>query len=206
MGGHKAGEIASKMALDNLTGFLRENPGRLLEDPTRVLSQAFQQANKAIFAYGREHGEQFRGMGTTLTAALLRGNKLYIAHVGDSRAYLVCGTEIRLLTVDHSLVSELVKNGGITAQEAETHPQRNVLTRAIGTYPSVEVDVCVESINRGDLLILCTDGLSNLVNLEEIKQVAGENEPLVERARHFVDRALERGGADNITVVLYQME
>ena len=206
MGGHKAGEVASTLALESIMGYLRKNEAILQEDPAEALRMAFRHANTTIYDYGQEDGEHLRGMGTTVTAAHLRDDNIYIAHVGDSRAYLVRGSEIRLLTNDHSLVNELLMKGSLTAVEAESHPQRNVLTRAIGTAASIEVDIIVETVSKGDILILCTDGLSNLVNLEEIKQMAGGNETLGERARHFIERALDRGGDDNVTVVLYQVE
>ncbi len=206
MGGHKAGEIASKLALDALTSFLRENTAVLDEDPAEALKMAFRHANSMVLGYARVDGEKFRGMGTTITAVLPRGNQIYIAHVGDSRAYLVRGKEIKLLTSDHSLVNELLKNGSLTQEEAINHPQRNVLTRAIGTSPEVQVDVNNEPVDKGDIVILCTDGLSNFVSLDEIKQMAGEKEPLGEKAKSLIEQALRRGGDDNITVVLYQIE
>ncbi|MCL4439468.1 MAG: Stp1/IreP family PP2C-type Ser/Thr phosphatase [Firmicutes bacterium] len=206
MGGHKAGEIASKMALDELSSYLRENPETLHADPAQALKMAFGYANSVVFNYAREKGDKFRGMGTTITAVLPRGDKIFIAHVGDSRVYLVKGHEIKLLTNDHSLVNEMLKSGGLTEAEAENHPQRNILTRAIGTSSDVEVDVEIEPVAEGDIVVLCTDGLFNRVNLEEIKQMAGQEETLGERAKHLVERALDRGGSDNITVVLYQVE
>jgi serine/threonine protein phosphatase PrpC len=206
MGGHKAGEIASRLALEELTKYIRSNISDLENDPAGTLKKAIEYANSIVFGYAQKDSDKFRGMGTTVTAALPREDRVYIAHVGDSRAYLVGKNGIKILTIDHSLVNELVKSGGITEQEAENHPQKNVLTRAIGTSSCVDVDVSEEPVTRGDILILCTDGLSNLVDLDEIRRVAGEDESLRDRARHFIDRALERGGDDNITVVLYQVE
>jgi protein phosphatase len=206
MGGHKAGEVASKLALDSLAHCLRENRDTLRTTPDQSLLQAFKYANSKVFDYAREHGDEFRGMGTTVTAIIPRGAKIYIAHVGDSRAYLVRGHEIKVLTDDHSLVNELLKSGGLTEAEAQNHPQRNILTRAIGTSQDVEVDIRTEPVAQGDIIVLCTDGLFNRVNLEEIKQMASQEESLGERAKHLVEMALDRGGADNITVVLYQVE
>ncbi|HWI54510.1 MAG TPA: protein phosphatase 2C domain-containing protein, partial [Desulfobacteria bacterium] len=116
MGGHKAGEIASRLALDELTSYLRINSPMLDGDPAEALRQAVYNANAAVLEFARTDGEKFRGMGTTITAAVYRENKIYVAHVGDSRAYLVRGEKIRLLTSDHSLVNELVKSGGITPE------------------------------------------------------------------------------------------
>ncbi|MBU7006620.1 Stp1/IreP family PP2C-type Ser/Thr phosphatase [Phosphitispora fastidiosa] len=206
MGGHKAGEVASKLALDAISGYLRKNSAVLEEDPIEALQMAFRHANTTVYEYAQKDRENFRGMGTTVTAALIRGEKVYIAHVGDSRAYLVRGSVIKLLTSDHSLVNELLLNGSLTEEEAENHPQKNVLTRAIGTAASVDVDVVKENVIEEDIILLCTDGLSNMINVEEIGQMAGAGETLGARARHFIDKALDRGGDDNITVVLYQAE
>ncbi|MDT3698222.1 MAG: Stp1/IreP family PP2C-type Ser/Thr phosphatase [Thermincola sp.] len=206
MGGHKAGEVASKLALDSLALYLRENHENLRAKPGQSLLQAFKYANSRVYEYAIEHGDDFRGMGTTVTAIIPQGADIHIAHVGDSRAYLVRGHEIKVLTDDHSLVNELLKSGGLTEEEAQNHPQRNILTRAIGTSQDVEVDIRTEPVIHGDIIVLCTDGLFNRVNVEEIKQMAGHEESLGERAKHLVERALERGGADNITVVLYQVE
>ena len=206
MGGHRAGEIASKLALEALVSYLKENSDIVQKDPVGALKQAFGYANTTVYHRAQEEAEKFRGMGTTIAAVIPGGDKLYIAHVGDSRVYLLRGDEIRLLTTDHSLVNELVKSGGLTAAEAENHPQRNVLTRAIGTAPSVEVDIDIELTQRGDIIILCTDGLSNRVNLEEIKEMARQNESLGKRAKDLIERALAQGGDDNVTVVLYQVE
>ncbi len=206
MGGHKAGETASKLALDALAAYLRKNPQVLNDDPSEALRKAFDHANATVFGYSRDEGEKFHGMGTTLTAVLPKGDKIFVAHVGDSRAYLVRGDRIKLLTSDHSLVNELLRNGGLTQQEAANYPHRNILTRAIGTSPTVEADVNVEPVKKGDIVILCTDGLSNLVDLEEMKKMAAEKESLGEKAQQMIERALERGGDDNITVILYQVE
>jgi len=119
---------------------------------------------------------------------------------------MVRGHEIKVLTDDHSLVNELLKSGGLTEEEAQNHPQRNILTRAIGTSQDVDVDIRIEPVTHGDIIVLCTDGLFNRVNLGEINQLAGQEESLEDRAKHLVERALDRGGADNITVVLYQVE
>ncbi|WP_418790481.1 Stp1/IreP family PP2C-type Ser/Thr phosphatase [Phosphitispora sp. TUW77] len=206
MGGHKAGEVASKLALDDISGYLRNNSAIIEEDPAEALRMAFRHANTMVYEYAQQDREKFRGMGTTVTAALIRGERIYVAHVGDSRAYLVRCSTIKLLTSDHSLVNELLMNGSLTQEEAENHPQKNVLTRAIGTTASVDVDIVEENIIKGDIIILCTDGLSNMVNLEEIGEMAGEGDSLGDAARHFIEMALDRGGDDNITVVLYQAD
>jgi len=206
MGGHRGGETASKLALEALAAYLRDNPAILRDDPAEALREAFRHANSMIYGFAHDEGEEFRGMGTTVTAVLPREDRIFVAHVGDSRVYLVRDNNIELLTVDHSLVNEMVRNGNLTVEEALNHPHRNVLTRAIGTSATVEVDVDTVPVLKGDIIILCTDGLSNLVDLDEIKLMAEEQEPLGDRARHFIEKALDRGGNDNITVVLYQVE
>ncbi len=206
MGGHRAGEIASKLALEALASYLRQNPGVLRDNPAEALKEAFAYANSMVYHYAREEGDKFRGMGTTVTALLPRGDMVLIAHIGDSRAYLIRAGQIRQLTTDHSLVGELVRNGGLTEEEAENHPQRNILTRAIGTSAAVEAEVDMEPVEPGDLVVLCTDGLSNFVGPDEIRQAAGGPEPLAEKAQHLIARALARGGDDNITVILFEVE
>lgn len=206
MGGHKAGEIASRLALEALVEYLRDHRDHLVADPEQALVQGFKVANRAVYDLARKDGEKFYGMGTTITAMIPQDDKIIVAHVGDSRAYKVSNNNIKLLTTDHSLVNELVKSGGITPEEAERHPQKNVLTRAIGTSPDVEVDVNIEPVSKGDIVVLCTDGLSNMVNLDEIKKMSETQESLQERVKHLTEMALDRGGEDNITVILYQVD
>lgn len=206
MGGHQAGEIASHLALDALADYLKESKEALAANPQNVLNAGIKAANKAVYEFSRKDGGKLKGMGTTITALVPEGDKAYIAHVGDSRAYKVSHNRIKLLTVDHSLVNELVKSGGISQEEAEHHPQKNILTRAIGTSPDVEVDIDIEPIEPGDLFLLCTDGLSNQVNLDEIRDMAESPCPLGEKVKNLIEKALDRGGDDNITVVIYQVE
>ncbi len=205
MGGHQAGEVASRLALDTIVDYVRKNSSDIAEQPAGVLIKALEAANNRIFLRAQEEAT-YQGMGTTITAALLTAGKMYLAHVGDSRAYQLRDGKIRLVTEDHSLVNELVKNGGITPDEASRHPHRNVLTRAIGSAVGVEVDIYEEEVRPGDLLILCTDGLSNLLSPGEIRGIVDSAPTLAEGARQLVDQALARGGPDNITVVLCSIE
>jgi len=204
MGGHEGGQIASSLAIQTIDKYVDlamiESLG-----PEQLLLQALRHANQEIYARGQS--EHFYGMGTTVTAALYYQNKLYIAHIGDSRAYLVRNKEIVLLTQDHSLVNELYQNGSLTLEEARNHPQRNVLTRALGAKEEPQIDlICTEALPE-DLLVLCTDGLHNHVPAEDILRVISESGfDLKAGVTNLVNLALERGGNDNITVALVQYE
>ena len=162
MGGHLAGEVASRVALEVLERDLRQN-GNTRRDPGRALAEAVQQANQKIFDLAEQNSDQ-RGMGTTITACLLIGQELWVAQVGDSRAYLIRDKAISRLTEDHSLVQELYRQGGISREEMATHPRRNVLTRALGTGPVVDVDLYNQRVTAGDRILLATDGLTNLLD------------------------------------------
>lgn len=205
MGGHRAGEVASRLALDNIEAFIRQNSNDIAADPAGVLKKALEAANQEIFHQAQQDTDYY-GMGTTITAVLLAKDKMYLAHVGDSRAYLIHDGEIRLVTDDHSLVNELIKNGGITVAEASRHPHRNVLTRAIGSTAVVDIDIYEEGINRGDILMLCTDGLSNLLSPDEMRETVVAAESPEAGAARLTEQALARGGPDNITVILCMIE
>ncbi|NLW24649.1 MAG: Stp1/IreP family PP2C-type Ser/Thr phosphatase [Clostridia bacterium] len=200
MGGHEAGELASSLAIKTLDEFLTletitNNDGQVLKDAVEI-------ANRVIYNEAKSKS-MCKGMGTTITAAIFKDYKLYIAHIGDSRAYLIRDGNIRLLTKDHSLVGELIRQGELTPQEAENHPHRNILTRALGTEPVVEIDLLEMVIQPGDILLLCTDGLSNFVNDQEIlTEVVNNGNNLKNTVNNLVQLALKRGGLDNITVVL----
>ena len=200
MGGHEAGALARSLAIKTLDEFLTletitNNDGQVLKDAVEI-------ANRVIYNEAKSKS-MCKGMGTTITAAIFKDYKLYIAHIGDSRAYLIRDGNIRLLTKDHSLVGELIRQGELTPQEAENHPHRNILTRALGTEPVVEIDLLEMVIQPGDILLLCTDGLSNFVNDQEIlTEVVNNGNNLKNTVNNLVQLALKRGGLDNITVVL----
>ncbi|MGI6224898.1 MAG: Stp1/IreP family PP2C-type Ser/Thr phosphatase [Peptococcales bacterium] len=198
MGGHERGDLASSIAIKTLDSFLTLEV--INTHKVNALCQAIQKANGLIFQEAQTN-KSCAGMGTTITATLFIDDQLYIGHIGDSRAYLIRDARIDLLTKDHSLVGELVRKGELTESEAYRHPHRNVLTRALGTEPKVEVDISEYKIKTGDLLLLCTDGLYNLVNDSEILSIIKKNN-LKESVNQLVKIALERGGVDNITVVL----
>jgi len=200
MGGHEAGEIASSLAIKTLDELLTED--EILQKGGEGLRQAVKSANTIIYNEAKINS-RCTGMGTTVTAAMFTDIHLYIAHIGDSRAYLIRDESIKLLTKDHSLVGELVRQGELTEKEAINHPHRNVLTRALGTEPEVEIDLMEVNTKPGDLLLLCTDGLYNLVQNDEILQaVLNNGDDLRKTVDQLVKLSLNRGGLDNITVVL----
>lgn len=207
MGGHQAGDVASQMAVNAFRGALEQIAAKaeLTEEEGKMLiRQAISEANEAIYAMASSD-ERLHNMGTTIVAALLRANNAIIGHVGDSRAYRVTREAILPLTLDHSLVNELVKSGQLTEEEAARHPRRNVLTRAIGTDPLVEIDVQALVWSPEDVLMLCSDGLTNMVSEQQMHAaVVNEELELEAKADHLIELALEAGGDDNITVVLLQ--
>jgi serine/threonine protein phosphatase PrpC len=200
MGGARAGEVASQVAVEAFQEGLPER-GTAEERLTEVV----QEANRRIHALSREHEER-QGMGTTLTAAMLEDASITIAHVGDSRAYLFREGQLQRLTQDHSLVAELVRRGKLTEEQAEEHPQRSIITRALGIEPAVEVDTWSYSARHGDVLLLCSDGLTSMLTEEQIVDVLSRRETLQEAARALIRTANEAGGRDNISVILTRLE
>ena len=196
LGGHRAGEIASKVAVLELAKSL-SSPS---EDRREALRKAFASANNAVIARARERSEQ-AGMGTTLTVALAEENSTYLAHVGDSRAYLFRDRKLTQLTKDDSLVSELVARGELSRAEADVHPQRNIITKAIGSEPTLVPQLYSMTLNEGDRLLLCTDGLCGMVDDNQIAQIL-HIEDAKECAKTLVEKANQAGGSDNITVVI----
>ena len=169
------------------------------------MKEAVELANAQIYSYAREHPE-VRGMGTTVTAAGVFGNDLYLTQIGDSRAYLIRGTEAIQLTKDQSLMQRLVDAGELTEDEAEQSERRNIILQALGPDPRVKVDLTYQSIRRGDILILCSDGLSGLVRREEFATLAGKHPEPPALCSALIDLANARGGPDNITVITARFE
>jgi len=202
MGGYVAGEVASVLAIETLKQALASDSH---DSPSDTLRHAFYQANNRIYQEALERPE-YSGMGTTLTALWIVGNKAYVSHVGDSRVYLIREGKISSLTMDHSLVGKLVREGGLTEEQARNHPQRNLLTRALGCSALVEVDIADYDVLPGDTFLLCTDGLSNLVSGEEMAAVVTGEKDTKKAVQELVNRALARGGFDNITVILVSNE
>lgn len=200
IGGHRAGDVASRTAIGCLEA---EVATALVQGmmPLAALGQAVRSANRAVYELALTQ-ERYRGMGTTLTAALLTEAALFVAQVGDSRLYLCRGDACRQLTTDHSLVSELVKNGELSADEARFHPQRNVLTRAIGIDQQVEIDLFSYALQPEDVVLLASDGLFTLLDNTAIASHLTPGADLQRVAESLVAAANERGGHDNISVVL----
>lgn len=203
MGGHKAGEIASNMAVEIISSSFENQINNVdLNDDNiiAIIRSSICKANDEIYEKSIEK-EEYSGMGTTVTLAYENQGKIFIGHVGDSRAYLLRNSTLYQVTKDHSLVEELVKNGSITREEARFHPQKNIITRALGTDKEIEIDVIVKEILQEDILLLCTDGLSNMLSDDEIKKALIESENMQEACELLVQLSNEKGGLDNISVV-----
>ena len=199
MGGAKAGEVASAMATEGFEG--ESDSG---EPAEAQLARILREANRRIYDLAVSD-ESHRGMGTTLTAAKVTGDEISLAHVGDSRAYRMRDGELEQLTKDHSLVAELERSGQITAEAAEHHPQRSIITRALGPEPDVEVDTYTVTGREGDLFLLCSDGLTSMISDEEIGSILRSAASLDAAADALVRAANQSGGKDNITVVLFRV-
>lgn len=195
MGGHKGGEVASTSARDDL---LRELEGKT--PSVAALSGAIEEVNRQIY-HQQEHDDALTGMGTTLSVLWMSDNFVYIGHVGDSRVYLLRDGEFKQMTLDHSLVEQLVREGVLTEEEAQNHPMRNIITRAIGTDESVEVDVVVEERRKGDLWLVCSDGLHGLVDDRQMRDALRQYAP-EKAADVLLKAALDAGGRDNVTLVI----
>jgi len=201
MGGAQAGEVASKAAVES---FPRELPAAA---PERVLEETIEGANRTIHELARKD-PGLAGMGTTTTAAIvdLEGESVAIGHVGDSRAYRLRGGRFEQLTRDHSLVEEMRRKGQITDAQAEDHPQRSIITRALGPEPEVQVDVQTVPAQDGDVFLICSDGLTTMLDDEQISRVLARATSLSAAVRALVDEANRAGGRDNITVVAFRLE
>ncbi len=203
MGGHRAGDVASGLAVDSIVASLQDwKPDEALSDKAELVRGWIRKANEVVFETASLN-EQYHNMGTTVVVAFIEGDGGWIGHIGDSRAYRYRGGELSQLTEDHTLVNELTKSGQLSPEEAATHPRRNVLTRALGTDREVEVDVRPFDWQPGDRLILCSDGLSGLVEPSLLLQAMDDREAdLDEQADRLIELALDAGGDDNVTVVL----
>lgn len=216
MGGHLGGDIASKLAtetLDAVIQALEEDPDSTLQEGGVSIKQGEYQgylrygirlASRRIFEKASAEGS-LRGMGTTMVAVLFRNNKVYIANVGDSRVYRVRTDKIQQITKDHSLVAEQIRAGMLSEEEARGHRFKNIITRSVGFQEDVEADVDIRVIKKGDVFLLCSDGLSNMLRDEEIKDVIISND-VEAGCRRLIDLANERGGDDNITVIAVSVE
>jgi len=202
MGGYEGGQEASRLAVETVRHLYVSDSG---PDPQKALLSALRKAHETIHRYATEH-IHLQGMGTTCTAVSIVDRRLYFAHVGDSRLYLVRPDSISRLTRDHSYVGRLVESGIVRSEDAESHPQRHILTAALGSGREVEPDIPEEPVpvQPGDSLVLCTDGLWSVVGEPDIAGAARSNSP-AESCRALVTQALERGGPDNITVLVLRV-
>ncbi|WP_347007590.1 Stp1/IreP family PP2C-type Ser/Thr phosphatase [Enterococcus durans] len=205
MGGHRAGDIASQMAVLNLGNAWEEQDLTDDEKIAQWFIQEIQEENALIYQRGQEQPE-YNGMGTTIVAAALSEERFTIAHVGDSRAYLIRDGKIIQLTEDHSLVNELVKSGEISEEMAVNHPRKNILTRSVGMPGTVEVDVSTYIWQLKDRLLLCSDGLTNMLSEEMIETIVNQEGTLSDKVTELINQANEAGGADNITVLLIEFK
>ena len=202
MGGHRAGDVASQIAASKLHN--KWHAASLLNTPEQSeawLAQAIQEVNNEIHSYAETH-EECQGMGTTIVAAICTKYFATIAHIGDSRCYLANSYGFKQVTEDHSLVNELVRSGQITAEQAEHHPRKNVLLKALGTENAIQADIKTFSFEQDDRLLLCSDGLTNKVNEEELTELKEYEGDWTAFCQKLIDQANERGGEDNITLVV----
>ena len=202
MGGYNGGEIASKLAIQSAKNYIENNFKEIEKDKDSIIQligSSIEYANMVVYEKSKENKE-LSGMGTTLEVCLIYNNRAFIGHVGDSRIYRIRKDFMRKLTQDHSYVQKLVKDGTITQEEAAHHPQKNMLMKALGCNAFVEPDVMVKGFLKDDILIMCSDGLSNMVDQQTIYEMASKN--IEQATKDLVQLAKDRGGYDNITVVI----
>ncbi len=199
MGGHKAGEFASRYVVEHI---VRSIKGSKEEEAVAILSESIETANRKLKEYADAH-QQMRGMGTTIVAAVIQGRTLIVANVGDSRLYIV-GDEITQVTQDHSLVQEMVRLGQMDPQSAKNHPDKNIITRAVGVSEKVKIDIFERQLRAGEYIILCSDGLTNMVEDSVILQILHGAGSLSDKAERLIELANKNGGKDNITVIIIE--
>lgn len=202
MGGYKGGEIASKLAVETSKSYIINNFNTIepnKENVMNLIRSAIEYANLVIYEKSKEI-QELENMGTTIDICLVIGNKVYIGHVGDSRVYRKRKDFFRKLTTDHSYVQKLVSDGTITKEEANNHPKKNMLLKALGCSSFVEPDVMVKGFLKDDILLMCSDGLTNMVKEEEIVEIINNNP--IQACNNLVHKANEQGGYDNITAVI----
>ncbi len=200
MGGHKAGDLASRYTVETLTDSIKKSDS---DNPITIINDAIVEANKKLLEKAAE-SEQYSGMGTTLVVCTIIGESMYVANVGDSRLYLYDG-RLSQITRDHSLVAEMVALGKLGRDEARRHEKKNVITRAIGGSKEVMADFFEAELTAGNRIIMCSDGLSNMVEDEEIEQILSSDIPIEDKTKQLLGRANENGGKDNIAVVIIEL-
>ena len=199
MGGHNAGDYASRCAVGAVIDTVR---GEREFNPIRILNSAIEKANLEVYTKARED-KRLEGMGTTLVAVTIVGKYAYVANVGDSRLYVI-GSQLLQITRDHSLVGEMVRMGELTEEEGRMHPDKNIITRALGINPTVKVDFFDVKLEDNNSIMMCSDGLSNMVSAEEILKTVQSCEGAQNKAQCLIDKANENGGKDNIAVIVIE--
>ena len=202
MGGHKAGDYASRYAVDTIE---KETLESLEENPEIILQKAISKANKDIRELSHQNPDM-EGMGTTIVAATIYGKYMKVANVGDSRLYIINGKKIKQITRDHSLVEEMVRIGELDRISARNHPNKNIITRAVGVTASVVADFFDVELKEGDVILMCSDGLSNMLEDEEIRMIACAQRDIIEKAEALVRAANNNGGKDNISLISIEPE
>ncbi|MDO4521520.1 MAG: Stp1/IreP family PP2C-type Ser/Thr phosphatase [Eubacteriales bacterium] len=206
LGGYRAGDRASSYAVEVLQEKIREMERE--KNPVRIIRRAIEAANEEVWKESHQK-EEFRGMGTTMVAATIVNKTLYVANVGDSRLYLLSNRqgkrEIHQVTWDHSLVAEMVRCGRMTKEESRNHPKKNMITRAVGVEDHVDIDFFDVKLRSGDIVLMCSDGLTNMLQDEELSEVVRAADSLQSAGDSLVKKANENGGLDNITVLLVRM-
>ncbi len=201
MGGYNGGDIASRLATATVKSYIESNFEKIPKEKEAILKlieNAMEYANMVVYEKSKED-ENLQGMGTTLEVCVIYNNKVYIGHIGDSRIYRIRKEFIRKLTTDHSYVQKLVKDGTISKEEAEHHPKKNMLMKALGCTPYVEPDTMVKGFLKGDILLICSDGLTNMISQEKIYQIIIENQE--NAVQKLIEEANNQGGYDNITAI-----
>ena len=200
MGGHNAGDFASKYTVEQIVAYIQKAP---MTSPVDLIRGAVTKANASLMAMAKSD-TSLSGMGTTVVIATIAGDCMYVANVGDSRLYLL-RDELRQITRDHSLVQEMVRMGEMDAAEAKFHPDKNIITRAVGAFEELQIDFFEEHVQPGDVILMCTDGLSNMVDDMDIRQIIQTGRDVVEKVQHLVESANRGGGKDNITVAIIEI-
>jgi len=206
MGGHKAGDIASKLAVETIYQVLRESKHSddlRFEQISHYLNDSIQKANSKIFEEGKKNPGQ-AGMGTTVVVTWIKNDNATIAYVGDSRAYLLRKNNLRQITSDHTLVNDYLTKGLLQLNEVDHHPLRHVLSRAVGPQEQVEADILCVPLQPGDILLLCTDGLSNMLSKDKMEDILISPESIETKTQRLINQALDSGGSDNVTAMLIQ--
>ncbi len=202
MGGHAAGDYASRTAVKTIVEYIENS---FEKNSLKLLTKAVEAANNEVYTDALLN-RKLEGMGTTIVAATFVGKYLQAINVGDSRLYIVSGKSIRQVSVDHSLVEEMIRSGGIAREQARNHPDKNIITRAVGVKKTVEPDTYTEELKSGDYVLMCSDGLTNMVPDEEIMEIVVQSEDVTQAVKALIEKANENGGRDNISAVLVRYE